>query len=471
MLHYLADRLQNLVSGLGTPKDKRVANAFGLNIIAATELAAMHRSDWMARKIVDIIPHDMTREWRDWQAKGADAKGRTQEDQQGQIALIEDTEKRLGLQKKVTDAMQKARLYGGAGIVIGAADGNSAQELKPEAVIKDGLVYLSVLNRYELRVDAVERNVLSPYYRQPTGYTVVGAQSSQAQVHPSRVVRFIGAPILDDQTAVDGWGDPVLQIVYDAVQNASASQEGIASLLNEAKVDVIKVPGLSEYLSTTSGTQKLTQRFVLANQLKSTMNMLLLEGDGQTGEQWEQKTIQFSQFPELLRLFLQVVAGASDIPVTRLLGESPKGLNATGETDIRNYYDNVSSRQQIELRPALANLDEMVIRSALGSRPAEIYYEWAPLWQLSDKEKADIQWLKTQAAEKDADMGLVPLPALAQARANQLIEDGVYPGLEAAIEEFGTDPGTYAEQVQVEQQAQAAAMAKAKAQPAAPTRP
>ena len=65
----LLDRLSNFVSGLGTSKDKKIANVYGFNLIDAQQLNAMHRSDWMARKVVDIIPDDMTREWREWQAE------------------------------------------------------------------------------------------------------------------------------------------------------------------------------------------------------------------------------------------------------------------------------------------------------------------------------------------------------------------------------------------------------------------
>lgn len=459
MFHYLADRLQNLVSGLGTSKDKRIAHTFGLNMISAVELAAMHRSDWLARKIVDIIPHDMTREWRLWQAKGSNTKAKSEEERQGQIGPIEDEESRLGVRQKIADALQKARLFGGAGIVIGTGEAPES-ELRPDTIRKGGLLYLNVLSRQELGEEDLDTDVLSPFFRQPKFYTVTGARSGRVRVHPSRIVRFIGAPILDQTTAPDSWGDSVLQVVYDAVQNAASTQDHIASLIPEAKVDVIKVPGLSDHLSTAETTARLTSRFTYAATMKSQFNMLLLEGDGQTGESWEQKELGFGQLPELMRQFLQIASGAADIPVTRLLGESPAGLNSTGESDIRNYYDNVSARQELELRPALTRLDELLIRSALGLRPAEIYYEWAPLWQLSEKERAEIQRLKTEAAEKDADMGLIPLPALARARANQLVEDGVYPGLEAAIEEFG-DPGDYAEEERAAKELAAREMAQA----------
>jgi phage-related protein (TIGR01555 family) len=446
---WLIDRLTNFVSGLGTGKDKATHSAFMMPVLSPAELHAMHRSDWLARKIVDIIPHDMTREWRAWQADDAE------------VEQIEEAERALGLQQKVTEAMQRARLLGGSGIFIGTGQRDTESELRPDAIKAGGIAYLHVLSREEITAGDTVRDVQSPFYGRPSYYQL-SSIGTQVRIHPSRVIPFIGAPIFDRlTTAADPWGDSVLQVVYDAVQNAASSQQHIASLISEAKLDIIKVPGLSDALSTPEGTKTLTQRFTLANTLKSTINALLLEGDGQTGETWEQKTINFAQFPELMRLFLQVAAGAADIPVTRLLGQSPSGLNATGDGDIRNYYDNVASRQEVELRPVLAPLDEMLIRHALGSRPAEVHYAWSPLWQLDEVQKADIAAKKAATTKVYYDTGLIPLDALAKAAVNQLIEDSVYPGLEAAIAESPEEPGDSAQTA--EERAAAEQMATARA--------
>lgn len=73
------------------------------------------------------------------------------------------------------------------------------------------------------------------------------------------------------------------------------------------------------------------------------------------------------------------------------MGSSPGGLNSTGEGDLRNYYDSTATFQRLRLTPALQRLDEIMFKTALGGkRPADFYYEWSPLWKLSDKEKAEI---------------------------------------------------------------------------------
>jgi phage-related protein (TIGR01555 family) len=434
---WLADTLKSLVTGLGTSKDKTASLTYVFTPINDEQLNAMHRSDWLARKIVDIIPHDMTREWREWQATN------------DQIEAIEAVEKRpeINLQPKVTLAMQKARLMGGAAIYLGMRDGTPGKELDIERVGKDDLLYLHVLDRGQVTAGALITDVASPYFGQPEHYEVHGGTGAQVRVHPSRMVRFIGAPVLDDRYSVaQGWGDSILQVVGDAILNAGSAQAHIAALIPEAKADVIYIPGLSKALATTGGTEAITARFTYANTLKSMFNMVLLEGNGANGdtalgEKWEQKQISFAQLPELMQAFLEVASGAADIPVSRLLMQAPSGLGSNGDTALKNYYDNITARQRTELTPTLNRIDEVIIRSALGKRDPSIYSRWAPLYTLSEKEKAETFKMKADAARAIAGTGtspaLMPIDALSDALVNELVEDGSLSGLEAAIEEYG----------------------------------
>ncbi len=142
------------------------------------------------------------------------------------------------------------------------------------------------------------------------------------------------------------WSDSVLQSLYDAVHAAALSLAGATSLLHEAKVDVVTVPNLSEHLSSAETTAQLSARFAYAAAMKS-MNNLLLLGDG---ESWSPQSVDFAGLPEMARTFLQVAAGAADIPVTRLLGPVAGGSVGDGR----------------ERRPELLRHD----RGAPGTRPA-----------------------------------------------------------------------------------------------------
>ena len=431
------DSLRSFVTGLGTSKDKGASASYYYQPLGPDELNAMHRGDWLAQKVIDIIPNDMTREWRNWQAK------------QPQIEKIEAVEKAplINLQVKVNLALKMARLHGGSVIYIGikgAAD--LSEPLDPRSVGKGDLAYLHVLSRFELTCGETVTDVTSEFYGQPSYYEVAGANGVPVQIHPSRVVRFVGAPVLDRRSVGnDPWGDSVLQAVYDAVRNAGSAQGHIAALIPEAKVDIIHMPGLGEFTKTEAGRAKLTARFTYANTMKSMLNAVLLDGTGGAGkdaggEKWEQKQISFAQLPELLQSYLSIASAAADIPATRMLSQSPKGLNATGDSDMRNHYDNCTARQGTELSPVLNRLDEVIIRSALGARPAAVYYEWAPLWGLTEKEQAEVFKMKADGARAlvGAKGGpLLPVNALSDALVNAFTEDGSLPGLEAAIEEHG----------------------------------
>lgn len=424
---FMFDRLSNLVTGLGTGKDKSTAQVFSLKLLGRDEIDAMYRCDWLSRKIVDIVPFDATREWRLWQAG------------QSEIDRIEREERRLDLRGKCARAMQLARLYGGAAIYLGTRDGDVSRPLDVEYLGLGGLSYLHVLTPFQLRCGDIDSDPLSAHYGEPLYYELADGRGQTLRVHPSRMVRFVGVPLSDISfqgavSGVQGWGDPVLQIVYDAVVNAASSQQHVAALLPELKIDIVSVPNLQNTLATEEGTDRLAARFFNANLLKSLHQVLLLQGgDEAVAEQWQQRQIDFTQFPELLRQFLQVAAGAADIPVTRLIGQAPAGLNATGDGDIRNYYDRIAVHQRIDLAPRLERIDQCLIRSALGSRPPEIYYEFAPLWQLSAMEKADVALKLSQTVVALKESGLIPSDALALGLRNRLVEEGIFPGIEALL--------------------------------------
>ncbi len=166
----------------------------------------------------------------------------------------------------------------------------------------------------------------------------------------------------------------MLQVLYDAVHAVALTTAGATSLMHEAKVDVVTVPNLSEHLSSTETTAQLSARFAYAAAMKSINNLLLL-GDGET---WARQRVDFAGLPEMVRTFLQVAAGAADIPVTRLLGQSPAGLSATGDSDTRNYYDMIAARQELDLRPQLERLDRLIARSE-GLDPGALSFAFRPL--------------------------------------------------------------------------------------------
>jgi phage-related protein (TIGR01555 family) len=84
------------------------------------------------------------------------------------------------------------------------------------------------------------------------------------------------------------------------------------------------------------------------------------------------------------------IAGAAEIPVTRLFGRSPAGMNATGESDLQNYYDMITERQESDLGPIIEKLIPIMCMSLYGAIPDDIDYEFNPIVETPEEDKAEL---------------------------------------------------------------------------------
>ena len=84
------------------------------------------------------------------------------------------------------------------------------------------------------------------------------------------------------------------------------------------------------------------------------------------------------------------MAGAAEIPATKLFGRSPQGLNATGEADLRNYYDMIAQMQERLLRPALEKLLPVMAVSCWGYVPDDLEFVFEPVMTTSPAERAEL---------------------------------------------------------------------------------
>lgn len=422
VVRYLSDKLVNLVANLGTERDKASGSVYAPVMLTDQDLSNAYRGAWLPRKIVDIPPLDATRRWRGWQAT------------KDQIEKIEAEEKRLDLRRKVKQALTRARLFGGSAIFIGTGERDTSGPLNPERIGKGGIKYLTVLSKRKLAAGDIEQDPQSELFEKPKWYTLRG---SQLKIHPSRLIIFIGAELPDpeaDMVADYGWGDSVLQAVFDAIKQSDGTNANVASLVYEAKVDVIKIPDFMQQLQDPAFEKQVLERIRLAAMAKGINGTLLLDA----AEDYDSKQASFGGLPDVIDRFLQAVSGAADIPATRLIGQAPSGLSATGESDLRNYYDRIQAMQELDITPALSVADECLIRSALGSRDKKIHYVWNPLWQPTATQQSENSKRAAETVKILKESGLFPDEALSKAATTMLVEQSVLTGLESAIAEYGS---------------------------------
>lgn len=412
----IGDGLKNLASGLGTAKAKTANRTVVYEPLNQYDAEALYNEDWLARKIIDIIPSEMVREWRNWETRQSEA--------------IYETENRVRVKAQLEEAMVWGRLYGGGAILIGVESNDPLELFDPQTVKKDGLLYLHTFNRHELVVDPIdiETDLFSPDYGKPRILEIIDPYNGNSvKVHRSRFVIFDGLRCSRQIRQFNqGWGLSVFQAIRQTILNVSSTAMNAAEMTEEAKLDIIKIPNIAANFADPESERRLLTRFSFVDQIKSIINAIIIGGD----EEYDRKTMNFAGLPELIRAHMELAAGAAETPLTLLLGTSPGGLNATGDSDLRNHYDNIRSKQTV-LSDAIRKLDTAITRSATGRDVRNATYSWNPLWQATPAEKADVQF---KAAQRDAIYAaFFPAAAFARTVRDELIAHTTYSTIDRNI--------------------------------------
>lgn len=387
----------NFVSNLNTGRDKASHGQFikGMGI-SDYELEAVYQ-DWVAKKIIDRPVSDMLR--AGWYFDGLT-------EQQNTKLVSECT--RLNLVPHLGRLLRYTRLYGVAYILLGINDNKQLNE-PIDAIRANSLQFLTVVKKG--RIVAVTNRYLpleltAGLEKQPEFYEYQRDNGQRVQIHYSRVIELKHG---DD-------GESLLESLYNTLKQFASTNAGASSLVHEAKVDVIRSPNLVDNIKNRMND--VVARFQAAALMKGINGMLVIDKD----EEYDSKQYSFGGLPELMREFAIQTAGAADIPYTVLFGQSPAGMNSTGEHDTRNYYDSIATQQQWVLRPLLEKLFSLIAQSVLDGLPNGFGFTFQPLWQLDPKTRSEVE---RNNAERDR--VYIEANVITEAHvARQLKEDGTY---------------------------------------------
>jgi hypothetical protein len=227
------DGLQNVVAELGTPKDKASAWTYAVRYQSNIELENIYRSSWLGRKIVDVPVDDMTRSWRTWHAEDT------------LVDRIEAAERKFDIRRKMSEALRWARLFGASAIIIGTKSGRPDEAFDVERMAQGDLQFLHLAVSPTLIVKDWETDFNSPRFGQPSLYTFSPANpgsmaTTAVDVHASRVIPFTGVELPPNASrGLTAWGDSVFTSILDTLVTAGSITSVIASLVLEAKLDVV----------------------------------------------------------------------------------------------------------------------------------------------------------------------------------------------------------------------------------------
>ena len=206
-----------------------------------------------------------------------------------------------------------------------------------------------------------------------------------------------------------------------AHDNVSAN---IAALTFRANIDTMEVNNLEQLFSLGAAEQQ--RRFWNVMQAQSVMRsnfgyQLVNKGDKITNTQYT-----FTGLQEVYESMCLNLCGASHYPMTKLFGRSPAGMNATGESDLKNYYDYVDTLRESKLRPVLEKLLPVMAMSAWGAVPDSMEISFPPLWTPTAKEVAEIAKAKAETIVSVFQAGLLGADTAQKELKNMADETGMF---------------------------------------------
>lgn len=361
-------------------------------------LNSLYRDNWVVQNVVGIIPDDMTKKW--FAPAGAVGPEHLKE--------LDRVQRVTALRERVNEGLRWGRLYGGAAglIMIRGQEGMLGQPLELESIYPGTFQGLYILDRWQGVVPGMEL-VFEGGEPVPAYYSITDARGNTvAKVHHSRLVRFTGRdlPFLE-RVAELYWGESEVEALYNDVVKHDNVAANMAALTFRANVDTMEVQNLDQLFSVTSGEQQRRFWNVMQAQsvMKSNFGMQLVN----RGDQIKNTQYTFTGLQEVYDSMCLDLSGASRIPVTKLFGRSPAGMNATGESDLRNYYDYMDTLREAKLRPILEKLLPVLAMSAWGAVPDGLDITFPPLWTPTAKEVAEIAKTKSEAIVSGYQAGLL----------------------------------------------------------------
>lgn len=418
--NYTGDSYQNFAARVGIGTDNMSsASRYGFNPVSRirTLMEWTYRGSWLCRVAVDVIANDMTR-------AGIEVSGELSPEERQKLdrALL-----KFQIWGKLNSTIKWARLYGGC-IAVMLIDGQDPSfPLRLETIKPDQFKGLLVLDRWMVEpsledlVSEMGADMgLPKYYR----VTTDAPGMRGAKIHYSRCIRIIGDDLPWWQLIAENlWGASVLEALWDRLTAFDSATLGTAQLVYKAHLRTHKVENLRELIAAGGKMfEALVKQVEHIRRFQSNEGLTLIDSK----DEMEYNSYSFAGLSDVLLQLGQQISGALQIPLTRLFGQSPAGLNSTGESDLRTYYDNINQQQELRLRPGTDTLMKVIAASEGFMLPDDFGFMFRSLWQMNEVEKADVANKVTDTVTKALDAGLIsPRRALNELR-DQSRQTGVF---------------------------------------------
>lgn len=289
-------------------------------------------------RAISVVADEITKNW-------IEIKGGEQEDNDRVAELTDLMNTRYNLQAIFRSAIRKVGFYGGAFIFIDTGERDDLALPLPVSehsteLVEGGNLSFRVVD--PVTVSPCDYNSTRPLeadYMKPRSWWVYGQE-----VHASRLLT-----LYDDEPpellkpAYNFLGIPLAQKLADSVAHWNHSRVLANEALNKVNLLVLKT-SMDEAFNMPGGVRALDARLQWYQRNRNANSVFLCDNDTEDVQN-VQNTI--AGIADIVKMNREDFAAAVGVPGVKLFGLSPGGFNATGESDLKSFYDHVRAQQEI----------------------------------------------------------------------------------------------------------------------------
>ena len=262
-------------------------------------------------------------------------------------------------------------------------------------------------------------NPLKQDFYKPRDWIVYGKR-----VHHSRMLTMTSRPLSDMlKPAYAFAGLSLVQMMKPYVDNWLRTRQAVSDMVNSYSILNLK----TDMSATLSGgdCSEVYKRIELFVTDRDNRGLMTTDKDN---EELENIAVPLSGLHELQEQAQEHLASVSRIPLSIYLQIVPTGLNATSDGETRNFYADVHSLQEENIRPGLDVIIKAIQLSLFGKIIDGMGFEFLPLWEMDDKDKAEMRKVDAEADVAYVTAGIISEEEVRERLSND--ETSLYHGVD-----------------------------------------
>lgn len=353
------------------------------------------------RVISEVIATEMTRKFIRIQATG-DGDDPAKEDK---IKILNKAFERYKVKDVFARLAELDGFFGRSHLYIDTGDTDNPVELKmsigngrdtiSKAKLRKGclkrLATVEPFTTYPANYNS--NDPLKPDWYHPMSWFVFGKE-----VHSSRLLTFVGREVPDQLKPAYSFGGLSLsQMAKPYIDNWLLVRQSVSDIIQAFTVFVLKTD--LETLLQPGANEALFDRADLFNNLRNNRNLMMVNKDT---EDFANVSASLAGLDLLQAQAQEHMSAVSRIPLIKLLGISPQGLNASSEGELRAFYDTIAAYQEKFFRDKLTRVFHIIQVSEFGEVDPDLHFVFEPLWSLDEAALAGVR-----KVEADTDSVLI----------------------------------------------------------------